>query len=161
MSNEIDAWPAGATFLFNILIANEAAAGAGNIELIYTAGEGNEFEVLYGMIVNLDTVARTLQAYIDTGTSDENVVNLDSQSLGAGAGLGFPKAAALGANEASGNPGRYMVSGPMRLRLISNSVADGQDARFRGALRLKGAIPTRSTVGQGTEVVTVTTQRVV
>ena len=159
MSNEIDAWPAGATFLFHINIANEGAAGASNVELIYTPGEGSEFEILYGLITNGDTVARTLQAYIDDGTND--IVNLESQSMGAGARLGFPKAFAAGAVEGASNPGRYLISGPMRLRMIANSVADGQDATFAGAFRIKGAIPIRSTIGAGTEVVTVNIERVV
>jgi len=161
MGETTDSWPAGATFIFNILIANEAAQGAGNIELIYTAEEGTEFEVLFGTILNADTVARDVSARIDTGTSGEDLIQLENQSMGAGATLGFPKSHTGGASALGANAGRYLVSGPMRLRLLVESVADGQDARFRGALRLKGQAPTRSTVGQGAEVVTVTSERVV
>ena len=160
MGETLDTWPAGATFVFHINIANEGAAGASDIELIYQAGEGSEFELLYGRIVNDDTVNRVVQAFIDTGTSGQNVGQLDSQTIAAGGGMGIPKSPVTGTDAAASST-RWIVSGPMRLRMLVASVADGQDATFGGVLRIKGQSPTRTTVGAGTEVVTVNMERVV
>ena len=162
MSNEIDTWPAGATFVFDIDIANVATAGAGAIELIYTAGEGNEFELLYGLVGNADTVARTVDVRIDTGTSGADLVWIIRQrSVDAAQQQSFPGPGVGSATLGESGPTRYIVSGPCRLRMAVNAVADGEDATFAGAFRIKGAVPTRTTVGQGAEVVTVNTERVV
>src|SRR3990167_5169346 len=140
MGETLEMWPAGATFLFDILIANEAAAGAGNIELIYTAGEGTEFEVLYGSIFNEDTVARTGRAIIDDGTN--LIVEVAQRaSIANGTYRGYPSAQVSVDNGPSAAGVRFLVSGPMRLRLVVESVADGQDARFTGVLRIKGQPP--------------------
>src|SRR3990167_6669521 len=114
MSETTDSWPAGATFMFHINVANEVAAGASDIELIYSPGEGNEFEVLYGTIINADTVARATQVLIDTGTSGENLaILLTTLSTGAGSARGFPSMTRVAANSVwdEAYSTRWLVSG--------------------------------------------------
>ena len=154
----------GATFVFNILIANQATQGAGDIELVYTAGEGNEFELLYGMVENLAGQATRIIVRIDFGTNGEDIVwVLDNNTLADTGMTAFPSPSANAQSTAleSALDKIPKISGPCRLRIQAVNVPDGQDIRFSGALRIKAGIPTRATVGQGTEVVTVTAERVV
>jgi hypothetical protein len=162
MGETLDSWPAGANFIFRINIANVGAAGAGAIELIYAAGEGSEFELLYGLVGNADTVSRAVDVRIDNGTTGEDLAWIIRQrSVDAAQQQSFPGPGLGSATVGESGPARYIVAGPCRLRMAVNAVADGQDADFAGAFRIKGARPIRSTVGQGAEVVTVTTERVV
>lgn len=159
-----DEYRDGATFIFNINIANDSS-GASDIALIYTAGEGNEFEVLYGMIENLDSSARRAIVQIDGGVSDDDLAFLLDNNTLASTGLSsFPTGgsnAESSSHETVLNAGaRLIVSGPMRLRMRLIAVALSQDVTFSGALRIRGGIPTRATSGAGTPVVTVAVERV-
>lgn len=158
-----DTWPGGATYVRRTTITNQAGQGASNVELIFTpAGEGEEFEILYGSILNGDTVGRQCRAEIDDGTSDESIARVFLETVSGGAVSAFPAADAPGDGTMLAAGARLLISGPMRLRLMVVSVADGQDATFAIVLRLRGSnAPTMTTVGAGTETVSDDINRVV
>jgi len=86
---------------------------------------------------------------------------MDDTTVDAGNSVQFPVAvnisATLGGAESLAT-GAVKIRGTKRLRMRVLAVADGQDAEFSVSLRVTGrspAIPTRTAVGQGTEVVTV------
>jgi len=150
-----------ALFAVEFTIANEAAQGASSLELILTPAAGDAFDVLYGRITNLDTVARTATAEIDDGTAGTFMYRIMSESQTAGNSVHFPSNKTAADGTPGGGAGVPMpVESPMRLTLRLASVADGQDGVFAVVVRIKGRAPAITTLGAGTEVVTDTLSRV-
>ena len=149
-----DYWD-GAIWVYHSIVANEAAAGASTISWTVVPGTGNEMEVLYGRISNLDTAGRAVTVDIETDTAGELLSNLVQVTMNAGAGNGFPQAITAGAGGAAAASGtRYIVAGTMRLVGSVLSVADGEDAEFGLVCRVRGGVPTVTEAGAGTIVIT-------
>jgi len=152
---------AEAIYSEQVVIANQAGQGASAIERRYTPADDDEIELIGGIITDQDTVDRTIDAVIDDGT---NVLLwlTHSVSLTAGQAAAYPS---IGVNSGTGTgqtgPGpRFRIRGPKRVRLVVYAVADGQDAAFSFVAIVRGRVPdvpTRTTVGAGTPVVTVNT----
>jgi len=161
MTDMIDSWPAGATWLYRSNVANDAA-GASDITWLVVPGEGSELIVIAASIQNLDTVARTLSIVLETDTAGETIAPLvASVSTAASATRVWPVATVIGDNGAiSGSGMPLIVSGPMRILATASAIALSQDAEFTILARIKGAVPTVTTTGGGTEVVTIRIERV-
>lgn len=160
MTETLDTWPAGATWLYSSNIANDAA-GASDITWTVTVPVGSEAEILYGLIFNGDTVARncTVQIRDDTPAGFVDLITR-AVSVAAGAVRSFPVANASADNGGVAAGTRLLVSGGMDVQATVAAVALSQDGTFNLAMRIKGSVPTVATTGGGVEVVTITIQKV-
>lgn len=148
-----------ALWIYHALITNEVGQGAGAISVTLTQAAGDQLEILHGQVTNGDTSSRTAQVLITDGTAGQEISALESLSLGAGGGVGFPHANAAGTFETG--PTQFSVAGDMDIIMSLAAVADGQDATFGIACLIRGRPPTVVTAGAGTEAVTELTNRVV
>jgi len=151
----------GATWAFQGTIAN-GAGGAGDQTYAVTPGEGNELEVLYGEVLNGDTVARNVSVQVDDGTNIFAFVPWNGLSLGAGSRQGFPQAiTGTSANLLGAVPTRLIVSGSMRLLVTVAAVAASQDSALGLVARLRGpTLPTVTLAGASTPTLTTNVNRV-
>ncbi len=151
-----DYWD-GALWVYNVLIANDGT-GASDIRTTIVPGAGNEMELLYGMIANLDGTTRTGNVYIRDALAGNDLTRLFNESMTAGAIRSFPTVGAGDGVEAHG--GRFFIAGTMSLEIELLAVALSQDARFGVVCRIRGAVPTATETGGGTPVITIATEGV-
>lgn len=153
-----DYWD-GATWLYQAQITNDAD-GSGAIEVEVVPGAGNEMEVLAVDIVNGDTVARTLSAYVDDASGGNAVILLFSGSTAAGSRRSWPSNET--GDDAGAHSHKLIVSGTMALRLRAAGVAASQDASFGIIARVRGDSPDAAESGNGTApTITVNTETII
>ncbi len=151
-------WPRGATWIYQAAITNDGT-NAGNHVYTVLAGEGNEFEILYGSLFNGDTVSLNGSSFIDDGTNRGPYV-AGILSIGAGAYMPIPSLQESSSNTSVQNP-RLLVSGPMRLVTVLEGVNTLDDSAFFMALRIYGGQPTVTLTSPTDATEVVNTDRVV
>lgn len=171
-SNAQGSWPDAATrtplangengvpkriWVFQGTVVN-GAGGAGNQTLTATAGTGSRFRVLFGQIVNGDTVARAAVVTITDGTNNLTVPGFNG-ALGAGNILFIPSTGTTDASATAPNGvlGPYWIAGTMTIELRNTAVAASQDSAFALVCEVEGAIPNPQLAGASTPVLTVNT----
>lgn len=120
-------------------------------------------QVLYGTLLNLDTVSRNGNVRIADGSG--NVIGallggvLDSVAISANDSVPIPGAAAT---STTGQPqqGRFIVGGSLEILATLASVADGQESDFSLVTRIRGRVPTVVEAGGGTPTVTINLETV-
>ena len=150
MTDTDDTWQAGATFVFQGSIAEDATAGTHVVTATFSPGVGNEFEVLYGhIIVGATATAQTAVVEIDDGTNLLcRVVNGENASdTVSGAVYTFPSnplAAIVATTTFENVPAKagWFVSGAMRVVLKVTTTAVSVTQTFAFVARVKGALPT-------------------
>ena len=151
-----DAWPAGATWVFQGTVAEDATVGTHVSSLTVTPGSGQEMQILYGGFVAGAGAANLLTIVIDDGT---NIITrfANATSLASGADLWFPSAVAgSSGSQAEFLPPNIIVSGTMRYKMSVSTATVSLTHTFSLAARLKtSALPTATladTVGTPTLV---------
>ncbi len=153
-----DYWD-GANWIYEVNIANDDQ-GAANIAVEIVPGAGNEMELLYAGLQQLDTVGRTISILIEDDT-DNIIAILSELSLTENQRIHLP----MSNNEAStarvsSAGARLIISGNQVLRFQVASVALSQDAKFAVVCRIRGGVPTVTETGGGVIVVTINTEKV-
>lgn len=137
---EIDEYWGGRTWTYAADVTNDVT-NSGTHEYDTVPGAGNEMEVLYGLLKNDDTSARTGFARIrDTTEAFELGRVTPSFSITAGQHLPFPVVDEAGSAGAS--RGRWIITGTMQLNVELLSVAVSQDSAFHLVARIRGGLPT-------------------
>lgn len=167
MAGEVyDTWPAGALWVFQGTVGEDATAGTHVCTLTVTPGAGNEMQVLYGYLtVGATATAQVVTARIDDGTNDVGFPGpIAFSGTTSGAVYSFPMSLTPSATTnnpfMAANPS-ILVSGTMRLRLMVSTAAVSVTQTFAVVCRIKGAMPTATlndTIGTSTN--TVNTNRV-
>lgn len=147
----------GGTWIYHVQITN-GAGGSGTVSVTVVPGDGNEFDVLYGGIINGDSTNRTLRAEILDESGGNTLGRLARLSAGAGTALSFPATDEQANDNSSGAGARYTVSGSMAFLMTGAAIAASQDLTFGVACRIRGGIPTATEVGQSTPTITVNTE---
>lgn len=141
----------GQTLAYQVEITNDGD-GSGNISVTVDPSGGDEFELLYAVLFNGDTVDRTGLVLIREGESGTN--------LALGQPLEPVTVTAATRKRIPDSNRRYMVSGSMDLLVQLQAVAASQNARIGLVLRIFGRPPTIAEVGQGTTpTITINTER--
>ncbi len=153
-----DYWD-GATWVYHSIVANDDQ-GASTITWLIVPGAGNEMEILYGQLANLDTAGRAVSIAIETDAAGEELTRLVVVTLNAGAAVSFPAANVQAAGGSAAAPTRFILSGNMRLIATVASVALSQDAEFGLVCRIRGGVPTVTEAGGGTIVISELTEQV-
>lgn len=144
-----DRYWAGSTWIYASEITNGGSAGAPVWEI--SPGAGNEFEVLYGRLVNLDPAGQ--QAFCAIGwstgvftTSGIAIAQLVPIlfTVSPGASIHFPMVQLIVNSNATG-PTRFIVSGSMVLEARFNTLSANEDAIFSLCARIRGGRPTVNT----------------
>ncbi len=144
-----DYW-AGATWVYADIITNDGS-NSGNHTRSIVPGDGNEMELLYGLLFNGDASARAAKVVIGTGggtpnfTGFANVMYLllpTGLNLAATTPTPFPVSDDVGSGGASGQGARHVISSSMELFSQINSIAVSKPTRFAVACRIRGGIPT-------------------
>ena len=165
MSNTGEDWPAGQTWVFQGTVAEDATAGTHVCSLTVTPGAGNEFQVLYGLIIGGATATAQLYSiFIDDGTNVISYIQNAFSSTNSGATIGVGDntlSASANLTDELGLPSNPIVSGTMRLRMQVQTVAVSVTSTFAVACRIKGTVPTATLADPiGTPVLTTNTNRV-
>lgn len=134
-----DYW-AGAVWVYHANITNNGS-NSGNHVYAVSPGVGNEMELLYGSIRNLDAAARTANVEIDDGTNIF-VSLVTAVSISASARTSFPGASSVASSSPVAAGSRIILAGGMRLNATLAAVAVSQDSRFGIACRIRGGVPT-------------------
>ena len=144
-----DYWD-GAVWVYSSTIANDSD-GSGALTWNVVPGAGNEMELLYGTLNNLDTSSRSGNIHIQTPATAFILQVLIPRgfSIGASDWVSFPSIDEV-ATDGAGNPGRMIISGTMALAAELLSVAASQDGVLTLAARIRGGVPTVTNSGQGT-----------
>ncbi len=141
MSEQIDVWPGGITYLAFLTVINDES-NSGNHTYIFTPGVGNEFQIMWLRIENRDSVARTVFADILDDGGNVSITLVEGVSAAAAASRSWPAAEASSDGNAISGGTPVFVSGTMELRLQVTAVAVSQDSRISVGLRIRGAAPT-------------------
>ncbi len=160
MTTSTREWPDGATWVYHSTITGEAGAGAGAITWLIVPGVGAEIEVLYGEVVNGDTVGRVINVDIETDQAGERLALLINTRVAAGEWIDFPTTDENASSSVAQAGNRYFVSGDMRFLVTVTDVAQAQDATLGVVARIIGAVPTVTEDGAGTPVITNLTEHV-
>lgn len=134
-----DYWEGG-TWIFSAKITNDGS-NSGTHEYDCTLAAGDEMEVLYGSIHNLDSSTRTALGLVEDTDDNEIGIFLTSNAISAGFSNSFPQVHAPG-DSRSFAAKRFILSGTMNLHMQLASVAVSQDSRFAVVCRLRGDPPT-------------------
>lgn len=145
----------GATWVYRATITNDGSNSGNHIYNI-SPGEGNEMEFLYGTVLNGDTATRTIHIEIDDGSDDQVMVNYTISTAAGIRAHVFPTVA----NENRPNMTRYILSGPMRLRLSVLALATSENSEIGIACRIRGNVPTVTLTSPTDAVEVVSTNRV-
>jgi len=157
-------WPEGATWIGIFTITNAAGAAGAHFYSIRGVA-GSEYRLMYGEMFNGDTVAVAMQMIITDGSDSASAAAAQTDivahvtpnnNLAAGVFRSFPTAN-VSADSGPMGWGWPMVSGTMRLKCETGSVAVSQDTQLAVALRLwnAAALPTVTLTG-GASAVTAT-----
>jgi hypothetical protein len=153
MTNEIENWPAGRTYVFQGTVAEDGTAGTHVSSLVVSPGAGNEMQIIAGEINAGNGAANLTNAIVDDGTNNIYRLIPSNLSLAANENVSFPTTSkGVTLNHAS-SPGAYFVSGAMRLRLSISTATVSLTHGFAVACRFKGAKPTAAladTIGSPT-----------
>lgn len=166
MTATADAWPAGATWVFQGTVAEDNTAGTHVCTLTVTPGAGNEMEVIGALItVGNTATAQLAQMSVTDGTNALLVPLNPSGGTGTTASLNYPwpTAATTTATASTSNmvAGRLFVSGTMVLKLQVNTTAVSVTQTFAVVCRIKGAKPTATLADTvGTPTLTTNTNQV-
>ncbi len=163
------AWPAGATWVFQGTVAEDATAGTHVCSLTVTPGAGNEMQVLYGsIIVGATATPQTATAVIDDGTNRlmDFFNPVHASAATSGAVYPFPQTVgnsvatnATASNSATGTG--PIVSGTMRLVLTVSTTAVSVTQTFAVVCRIYGVPPTATLADTvGTPTLTTNTNQV-
>ncbi len=155
MSEQIDTWPGGVTYLALVSVTNDGS-NAGDHTYEFEPGIGHEFQVMWVRVQNRDTVARTVFADILDGAGNVSVTLIEGVSAAAAATRSWPAAEPSSDGNAISGGCSVMVSGTMTLRLQVTAVATSQDSLVSVGLRIRGDAPT-ITITSPTDAVEVTT----
>jgi len=161
MAETLDSWPAGATWVFQGSVAEDATAGTHVCTLTVTPGAGNEMQVLYGRILEGNTATAQLPiARITDGTNLLADFINGIVDTSANIGRSFPSlvAPANNANQFVGTvmQSNLMVSGTQVLLLQVSTAAVSVTQTFAVVARIKGEKPTavlNDTIGTSTNTV--------
>lgn len=146
----------GATWVYHTTITN-GAGGGGTIEFTIVPGAGTELEILYGEIINGDTVARTCKVHI-LDDDDNRLGIIQSKSVSAAVHLPFPTNGT--ADLAELGTTRLIVSREMKIYVAVESVAASQDATLALVCRIRGALPAVAEAGNSTPTITINKEQV-
>jgi hypothetical protein len=157
MGETLDSWPAGATFVFQGTVAEDATAGTHVVSLIVAPGEGAEFEVDMGrVVIGATATSQSVSIRIDDGTNILAIIYLGSHTT-SGLRVQFPFTGTQGANVdlpfIMGPRAGYRISGPMRFIMEVTTTAVSVTQTFAVVCRIKGPMPTTTladTVGAPT-----------
>ncbi len=153
-------WPFGATYVFQGTVVNNGAIS--DVSTIFTPGAGQEMELHWASIQHNDATASTIQVLIrdaldNTLTIMASVASVTQNSIIQVPGVGTTPGT-------SGNFPQYtrpiMISGTMDLILSALQIDDAEGITVSLVARITGNLPTLTTVGGGTETVTINTSRV-
>ena len=135
-----DYWE-GRTWVYHADILNdETNSGTHSYEV--SPGRGNELEVLYGRLLNLDSTARTVNANVDDDAGNQIGHMIPTNfSLTQAQRIGFPVIDEANSNAAV-NSNRWFLSGAMTLQVEIASIAVSQDTVFSISCRIRGGLPT-------------------
>lgn len=132
----------GATWAYQAEIVNAAAAGNHTYDI--SSGEGSEFEIIGGQLLQGDTVSRTAHIRIDDGTT--TIIDIfPSTSTAAGTLIKFPSTLANDARILVARP--WIVSGTLRLIATVESVGANDDSTLGLICRIRGSVPTATETG--------------
>jgi hypothetical protein len=172
MANEIDSWPAGATWVFQGTVTEDATAGTHVSSLTVSPGEGGELQILYARFLAGAGAANLTGFVIDDGANillnllGTGVAGAGGQvSLASGNELNWPNGSNTGfaaANQVSTIPATgTIVSGPMRFIMRTSTATVSLVHTFAVVCRIKGAVPTATLADTvGTPTLTTNTSRV-
>lgn len=131
----------GATWVYDAIITNDGVNSGTHIYDV-SPGVGNELEILYGQLRNLDTVGRIIDIFIEDDVPNALVyMSPSSFSLTQSQRMPFPVTDEALANSA-GQARRWLLSGGMNLSCVAASIAVSQDTRFSICCRIRGGLPT-------------------
>jgi|SRR5213594_2834439 len=170
MGDTHDVWPAGATWVFQGTVLEDATAGTHVCTLTVTPGAGNELQLLYGRIdVGATATAQTASVRIDDGTNSLTHIMNPGVNSGTTASEAyvFPQAstgntaALLATNIDFSAVFNFLISGTMRLILQVATAAVSVTQTFAVVCRIKGALPTATLADSvGVPVLTTNTNAV-
>lgn len=166
MAGEVyDAWPGGATYVFQGTITEDATAGTHVCTLTMSPGAGNEMQVSYGeVIVGATATSQVVLVSIDDGTNELTEIINPAAITTSGVRVVFgATGTAISGNQgiSSAVPLPFIVSGTMQLILKVTTAAVSVTQTFAVVCRIKGTVPTATlndTIGTSTN--TVNTNRV-
>jgi len=155
-------WPAGATWVFQGTVLEDATAGTHVCSLTVTPGAGNELRILTMRFVAGAGAANITSFFFDDGTNRLGTM-VDSLSLASGAITQWPSyQAPVAANSNINGPSDgIFISGAMRLVMNVSTATVSLTHTFAVVCRLLGGLPTATladTVGAPT--LTTNTNRV-
>ncbi len=150
---------AGALWVYHSTITGQAGQGAGAITWLIIPGAGNEMEVLYGEVINGDTVARIINVDIETDQAGERLARLINTSVSANEWIDFPTTDENASSSVAQAGPRWIVSGTMRFLVTVIDVAQAQDAALGIVARIRGSLPMVTEGSAGTPVITDLTER--
>jgi len=163
MARTQDTWPAGATWVFQGTVLEDATVGTHLSSLTVTPGAGNELLVLYGRIVVGNTAtAQVVSIFIDDGTNllvrplfvSNTTASVEYQ-------IGYEETATT--INPSANVDRisldrpFIVSGTMRLVLQVSTTIVSLTQTFAIACRIKSSALPTATLADTVGVPTLTT----
>lgn len=140
MTEQAEYWE-GATWVYHATVTNDGT-NSGTHEYDVIPGAGNELEILYGLVFNGDTSARTIVARIqDADGGNFLAFIVPSGSIAAAGRISFPVNDPHAANSAANAGARFLLSGTMSLNAQVQSIAVNQDSEFGIACRIRGGLP--------------------
>src|SRR5213593_2232195 len=122
MTRKQDFWPAGATWVFQGTVLEDATVGTHLSSLTVTPGAGNEMILLYGKFIAGNGAANLTQCFIDDGANLITSLIQSDLSLAANQAISFPFTGAQVANGPMNVVSPILVSGTMRF-IIRTSTA--------------------------------------
>jgi len=160
-------WPAGATWVCQGTVLEDATAGTHVCTLTVTPGTGNEMQVLYGRVLEGNSAtAQTCDVYVEDDSANRlTTLVLGSADTSANTAHVFPVAsttilAVASQQQTAGGVG-LIVSGTMNLILKVTTTAVSITQTFAVACRIRGAAPTATLADTvGTPTLTINTNRV-
>jgi hypothetical protein len=155
MAETQDAWPAGATWVFQGTVAEDATAGTHVCTLTVSPGAGNEMEVLYCRILAGAGAANLTNIKINDGTNVLSQLIVNNLSLASGEQVNWPTT--VNTTQSSYNSyAKACVSGTMNFVLSVSTATVSLVHTFAVVCRIKGAKPTATlndTIGTSTNTV--------
>lgn len=136
-------WPGGRTWVYEADITNDGI-NSGNHQYLVVPGAGNELEILYGHLGNLDSAGRTSNVIVRDDDAKQLGYLIPNNAVIANAVfVPFPTIDEINVSASgAGQSNRWMLSGTMDLLVLVASVAVSQDTRFAIVGRIRGGIPT-------------------
>ncbi len=155
--------PDGALFVYQSTIIN-GGGGGGDVSVVLTPGQGNEFELYWGRISHNDATASDVDVLIRDAGARTLVSLYDMDAVAQNAICQFPTAPAAAAT--GGNVGdspaatRFLISGDMDLYMAALAIDLSEGSTNVIVGRIYGGMPTIVETGNSTPAITINTERV-